>query len=300
MPSIGSLRFRTLLNSDYKALSNELGAHPELIDGYLDNLIADLGVDIGGEPSDAEHVYIVALAHYNNFSIRVLNSILEKLKRRDPSGTIDLFLEAAQPAKTIATVQQGNFVNRRVRPSFTQAAATQLYNRIRLAIKDDSIARITELVAQLKATYDPHIDRTGDAAQYVLNSSRIASDLIRSSKIHGIEGIKLAESLIVSALKWAPFNEYLWNRWAECYIVGDDVETAELLQWEAMRRLPFNTVGASIFAEFMATIAKRVDIAIDILRLALPFSTSNPAPWSQLARRARRVAVSAVRSNPSC
>lgn len=67
MDQIGQLRFRALLNSDYKALSDKLAAHPELVDPYLDNLLSELGGEAYGQPNDPEHVYIVALAHHNNF-----------------------------------------------------------------------------------------------------------------------------------------------------------------------------------------------------------------------------------------
>ncbi|KAB2944184.1 MAG: hypothetical protein K8F92_07500 [Hyphomicrobium sp.] len=238
MDQIGQLRFRALLNSDYKALSDKLAAHPELVDPYLDNLLSELGGEAYGQPNDPEHVYIVALAHHNNFSSASLSQIIDGLKRRKPSSMIDQFIEAAQPE--IAAQPKGSS-ELSVRRTFDSAKSRQLYKEILRAIKNRKIAHIEDLVGQLLAGYRPYLESTGDATHFVLNSSNIAYSLIRSSKLHGRAALKLAESLIVAALQWSPFNEYLWNRWAECYIIGADIETAELLQWESRRRLPFNT-----------------------------------------------------------
>ncbi len=284
MLTIGSLRFRSLLNSDYKALSDELSAHPERINRYVNNLVSELGGEIDGQPSDPEHVYIVALAHHNNFSSDVLESVLTLLMVHAPPSVANLFAETAHRtvSKSISQRRSSQGQTNKTAPSAPDTRV--LFQNVKQAIKRDSIERIRQRTTELLDASIPYVENTGDAKQHVLNCSRIALGLIRETKLHGHDGLKLAEDLLIAGLKWSPFDPYLWNHWAQCYIVGGDTEAAEFLQWESKRRIPYNVVGASIFAEFMAAICENAAVALEILDDALQYSPADPVLLTQKAR----------------
>jgi hypothetical protein len=82
---------------------------------------------------------------------------------------------------------------------------------------------------------------TGDANVLTRTAFRLGDAMLRPAesaregRVHAADLVNATASI---ALEWAPWEERLWTLWARSFDAGGNAEAAELVYWEALRRLP--------------------------------------------------------------
>jgi hypothetical protein len=104
----------------------------------------------------------------------------------------------------------------------------------------------------LMATHQNFAERTGDAELLQRTGGGLASSLLETTSKYRLAGLQFAEELILECLRWKPFSGVHWTLWANVYFVSGDVQSAGLILWESLKRLPYDPFNASTLAEILS------------------------------------------------
>jgi hypothetical protein len=107
-------------------------------------------------------------------------------------------------------------------------------------LKTDSFSSLESTVRGFWKRHVAYAEHSGDAhlLPYVLG--RISDAILKMESPDQSEGAGLVREIVLSALRWEPWNKYLWNVWARAYLAEHAVGAAEDVLWEAIRRMPPN------------------------------------------------------------
>jgi pentatricopeptide repeat protein len=121
--------------------------------------------------------------------------------------------------------------------------------------------------------YERYAEATGEV-EFVVKTALNFSGRLR--RLVPREALRLARL----AHRWGPSNPYAWTQWAGALEALGEVERAEVVYWEAVRRFPENEVTRNALADLLAKTG-RLEEAEDLFR-----ETMSRFPGDEVARSA--------------
>jgi hypothetical protein len=117
-----------------------------------------------------------------------------------------------------------------------------------------------DVEVRIKALFDRHrrfVTQTGDAYHFVRACHRVGRALIERGGDDPHRRAGRAQSLAREGLSWDPYNRYLWPLWRDALVADGQLEAAELVGWEFVRRVPTNPPAYGLLASLLARQANR-------------------------------------------
>jgi tetratricopeptide (TPR) repeat protein len=279
MVTIGHIKFRNLLGREYDELAKFLDEHPDKLTGYVDNLVADLTSTSTADLVDAEHIYIIGLRHYNHFSAALLERIDALVEAAAPERVAKIFHDVTRSEHQSAPIVASARQKLRDHEQITLRDYKQLESTIGTVPFDGWQRRARALME----TRRKFAEQTGDAELLQRAGGGLANALLRAASKYGMPGLHFAEEMILECLRWNPFSGVLWVLWANVYFVARDVQSAELILWESLKRLPYNAFNSSTLCEILSR-SGDLDTSIAVIEDAIIYSPDNGVLWNQLSK----------------
>jgi tetratricopeptide (TPR) repeat protein len=127
------------------------------------------------------------------------------------------------------------------------------------------------------------VTRTGDPFYFVRACHVVGRALIERGGDDPHRRARKAQVLARDGLSWQPYDPFLWSLWRDALIVEGEIEAAELVGWEKMRRLPANAEAHNDLAGLLARDPNRRYEAEALFRYSIKRFPTNPFPRSRLA-----------------
>jgi len=152
------------------------------------------------------------------------------------------------------------------------------------------IARLHEPFVNLEPRLDDifrrhrdFVTQTGDARYFVRAAHVIGRALIERGGDNPHGRARMVQLLAREGLSWEPYDPFLWSLWRNALIADGEIEAAELIGWEKVRRLPANPEASAELAGLLARQGERHEEAKALYRYSIKRFPTNPYFRAQLA-----------------
>lgn len=125
--------------------------------------------------------------------------------------------------------------------------------RLLQAIKQETpLPRLRPQIDQLASKHRRYAEGTGDSFFLVHTFTNVGMQLLRHGADARSERARLAQALAREVLQWEPRNRHAWSLWRDALVAEGALETAELVGWEFVRRVPDDPQPRDQLADLLA------------------------------------------------
>ena len=151
-----------------------------------------------------------------------------------------------------------------------------------IAQLDQGLAGALPQIEALLNGHRRYLEATGDPEFFVRAVHVVGEALIKETGKDRAEFARKAQSIAIEGLAWAPNNHYLWALWGRALFAVREYEAAELVFWDAVRRLPWAAELRTQLATVLAGAGKKGE-AEELLRETVAMAPGNTVVRNQLA-----------------
>lgn len=128
-----------------------------------------------------------------------------------------------------------------------------------------------------------YLDATGDSQYFVRAIHALGSALVSGTGDKPHDRARKAQFLARAGLRWEPYDRYLWSLWRDALAAEGNLEAAELVGWEFVRRDPANPDARNQLAGLLGEMPERRSEAMAILKETIELFPENVYARTQLA-----------------
>lgn len=148
---------------------------------------------------------------------------------------------------------------------------------------DESFETVEPLIDELFTGHRRYLYATGDARYFVRAAHTLGRELIERDGDNPHARTQKVQVLVREGLRWEPNNGYLWALWRDALAIDGDLDAAELIGWEFVRRDPANPEARTQLAMLLADSLNKLDEAEAVLKETIEKFPENEYASTQLA-----------------
>ena len=148
---------------------------------------------------------------------------------------------------------------------------------------DNQFVHVEPMIDDLLARHRRYLYATGDAQYFVRAIHTLGRELIELGGDQPRVRTEKVQTMAREGLKWQPYNRYLWALWRDALEAEGNLEAAELVGWEFVRRDAANVNARTQLALLLADALDRIDDAEMLLKETTAKFPDNLFATAQLA-----------------
>ncbi|MBW2163612.1 MAG: tetratricopeptide repeat protein, partial [Deltaproteobacteria bacterium] len=122
--------------------------------------------------------------------------------------------------------------------------------RLLQRLKKEPVGQVLPDIRSLMEDYERYAEATGDDDPFVKSAGNFTKHLKKRAPHYALE-------LVRAANRWQPYNPYLWSLWAQTLEILNKDDLAEVVYWEAIRRIPENVIFRNALANLLARTGRK-------------------------------------------
>jgi Tfp pilus assembly protein PilF len=167
--------------------------------------------------------------------------------------------------------------------SVSSVPSKREFDKFLSQIERNSFSSMEKRIKDVCQQHLSYLEHSGDTRLLPPVFFQIGEAILRRPQVTQ-SAANLVRDLALTALRWEPWNSRFWSLWVRSYLAQGAIEAAELILWEAIRRIPSNEYARTQLVGLLERFSDRRWEAIELARETAAIDRNNELTQNVLAR----------------